>query len=394
MGRFRFKSLAFLGSLGAAFMANARVAWGGISAGATVDATTGAIYIPSGGGLYSTLNLLPGVGGSHITWQLPATASLCGDLMVGFDITRTLGSIGFGPNFLVWSDGTLMAFTQNVGTMSPNMFLRIEIATNGKDFLFQTSPDGVAFTTVRTLLDYAGYYVNDGNPMVVRVRANSITSVNCGPVTANNLVNGLMAVAFDGNSLAAGTNCSTNQQNAGDTNFATSQCFPAQLLRLLPRNDYMSGNFGISGQTTEQMASNAAANVDLRINTTKYSRNVLVAWEITNSYCNALNTKEVAYSDFVSYCNARRAAGWKLVILNVINRTTNLNTRTAADFAAAQVYWNGRLATEFATFADALVDVNALNLQNTVGWDGTHPSDAGYALVAAAIKPIIAPFLV
>ena len=370
-----------------------RVVWGGISAGGTVDASTGAIFLPAQAGLYSALTLLPAPG-SHITWRLPADLTTCKNLTVGLDNTPTLGRIDLGAYFLTGADGNLYANGTNVGPATPSMFQRIEIASNAKDFLLQTSPDGQAYTTLRTVADVASYYtVDTGRPMYIRVLANSDQPVASGPLTANSLVNGLVSVAFDGNSLTAGTNSTTGVQGGSTSDFSTSMSFPSQLIRSLTRNAYMAGNFGVSGQTTVQMSSDAATQIDIKFDAVHYRNNILVAWEITNDYCNAGVTKEVAYSDFVTYCTNRRAAGWRVVVLNVINRTTNLNTRTAADFAAAQTYWNGRLATEFTTFADALVDVNALNLQTTANWDGTHPSDPGYALVAAAIKTAIAPLL-
>ena len=379
---------------GAALAAgDGRVAWAGISAGATIDATTGAITVPSGGGLYST-RFLPPAAGSHITWQLPATAVACKNLFVGLEQARTLGAIANGATIEAGGDGNLYANGSNIGPVVGNMFLRLEIAANGKDFLAQTSPDGAVFTTVRTMTDVAGYFVSNYAPMTMRVYNNNPSAtITLGPVTVNNTVAGLVSVAFDGNSLTAGTNSTTGEQAGSTSDFSTSMSFPSQLMRSLTRNAYMAGNFGVSGQTTVQMSSDAATQIDIKIDAVHYHNNILVAWEITNDYCNAGVTKEVAYSDFVSYCTARRAAGWPVVVLNVINRTTNLNARTAADFAAAQTYWNGRLATEFATFADALVDVNALNLQTTANWDGTHPSDPGYALVATAIKTALTPLL-
>ena len=379
---------------GAALAAgDGRVAWSLLSASASVNASSGAITVVGVGGLSSAFNLLPAPG-SHITVQLPATAAQCIGLNISIDNVRGLGPIVFGnPHFRLDNTGSIYAFGTNVGTIVGGMYLRVEIAPNAADFLLQTSPDGVAYTTVKTVAAYAGYYNGDQNPMIVRVYASDSTqTVSCGPVTANYLVNGLISLAFDGNSLTAGTNSTTFEQNGTTTDFATSMSFPSQLLRSLTRNTFMAGNFGVSGQTTVQMSADAATQIDVKI-AAKYRKNILITWEITNDYCNAGVTKEVAYSDFVTYCTNRRAAGWPVVVLNVINRTTNLNARTAADFTAAQTYWNGRLATEFATFADSLVDVNALSLQATAGWDGTHPSDAGYALVAAAIKTALTPLL-
>ena len=379
---------------GAALAAgDGRVAWSLLSASASVNASSGAITVVGVGGLSSAFNLLPAPG-SHITVQLPATAAQCIGLNISIDNVRGLGPIVFGnPHFRLDNTGSIYAFGTNVGTIVGGMYLRVEIAPNAADFLLQTSPDGVAYTTVKTVAAYAGYYNGDQNPMIVRVYASDSTqTVSCGPVTANYLVNGLISLAFDGNSLTAGTNSTTFEQNGTTTDFATSMSFPSQLLRSLTRNTFMAGNFGVSGQTTVQMSADAATQIDVKI-AAKYRKNILITWEITNDYCNAGVTKEVAYSDFVTYCTNRRAAGWPVVVLNVINRTTNLNARTAADFTAAQTYWNGRLATEFAGFADALIDVNALSLQATAGWDGTHPSDAGYALVAAAIKTALTPLL-
>ena len=105
---------------------------------------------------------------------------------------------------------------------------------------------------------------------------------------------------FDGNSLTAGL---------GSTGGRT---YPAQVLSQLPMYD--GTNFGVNGQTTTQMASDAASQIDPLVS----PANILIAWEIRNEIVVGGATAQQAYDRFVSYCQARRAAGWQVIVLTAV----------------------------------------------------------------------------
>jgi hypothetical protein len=133
-------------------------------------------------------------------------------------------------------------------------------------------------------------------------------------------------VIFDGNSLTRGYGASTSND------------YPSQTLRLLG-SQWTGQNFGVDGQTTAQMASDAATQIDPLYNTTNYAQNVLVAWEVTNDlYFGGDATN--AYNRFVSYCQARRAAGFKVVVLTVLPRS---NGSTPTSFETSRQTINAQI---------------------------------------------------
>jgi len=77
-------------------------------------------------------------------------------------------------------------------------------------------------------------------------------------------------------------------------------------------------NFGVSGQQTSQMSSDAASQIDVLINGSV--ENILIAWEVGNDiYYNGDAT--AAYTRFRDYCLARQAAGWRVIVLTCPART-------------------------------------------------------------------------
>jgi lysophospholipase L1-like esterase len=360
------------------------VAWGGTSGSPTLNAETGDISFAGAGAVYSDL-ILNNTPGSYLQWQFPPTLAECQYLNIGFDTTKALTDVSFGPAGYLDESGQFFLKGATTTTYpdfyAPGRYGRLAVAANGVDITLSRSDNGTDFTLAGTVPAYAGYYTADETPLVIRLYANLASKLL--KVKAYGLVKGLYQVVVDGNSLPAGTNSSTGP--VGTPTTFGGMDFPAQLKRLLPANMHLLANFGISGQTTTQMSSDAAAQIDVRAGN-YYRQDILVACEITNDFCNAGTSKEQAFENFKQYCLARKAAGWKVIALNVLERTTNLNGRTLAEVADMVAYVNARLAAEYAGFADALVDVHALNLQNTAGWDGTHPSDAGYALVAQAAE--------
>jgi len=181
-------------------------------------------------------------------------------------------------------------------------------------------------------------------------------------------------VIFDGNSLTVGY-----------------VAFPGMTDAALPQipSLWRGYNFGASGQTIEQMAADAATQIDPLYNAAA-SKNVLVAWEGTNAL-QTLQNPTTVYNDTVSYCQARRAAGWQVVIATILPRTA---AGTYANFEADRQTVNTNIRTNYAAFADALADVGndatigVTGASNNVTYysDKTHLTTAGYAIVATYMK--------
>lgn len=184
-------------------------------------------------------------------------------------------------------------------------------------------------------------------------------------------------VVFDGNSM---------------TDPATST-YPAECMTTLrSTRDWLSYNFGVSGQQTPAMTADAATQIDPLINTYA-ARNIVVPWEITNNLKLGTNAA-TAYANYVTYCQARQAAGWKVVAVTVLPRS---DAGTPGDFEASRQTVNTNIRNNWGTFADALADVAANPDMGDAGdetdatyyADLAHPTEAGYAIVAGIVAAAV-----
>lgn len=166
-------------------------------------------------------------------------------------------------------------------------------------------------------------------------------------------------------------------------------------------------NFGVSGQTTLDMSADAASQID-----PQYSegarRTLLVAWSGTNDlYLGA--SAATTYSRIVAYATARKAKGWRVIILSVLPRS---GFSTPGAFEASRQTVNATLLADFptatgqtniwtgASYADYLVNVGADGTIGLVGQetnttyyaDLVHLTNAGYAIVADYVKKTIQLF--
>lgn len=179
--------------------------------------------------------------------------------------------------------------------------------------------------------------------------------------------------------------------------------YPAQTVAHLGGN-WSALNFASSGQTTADMIADGVSQVDVQ-----YSegarRTILIAWSGTNDlYLSA--SAATTYSRIVAYATARKAKGWRVVILSILPRSgfstpgafeanrQSVNAMLLADFPSATAHTNIYTG---AAYADYLVDVGA---DSTIGLAGqesnttyytdlVHLTNAGYAIVAAYVKNAI-----
>lgn len=183
-------------------------------------------------------------------------------------------------------------------------------------------------------------------------------------------------IVFDGNSLTAGQGASAGMD------------YPNQMLDLLDGygvTGIESHNVGVSAQTTSDMASDAASQVDTLIN--GGVENILFAWEIGNDiYFNG--DVSAAETRWTNYCNARKAAGWTVICINLMprNQTSSFGDDVTT-FNSKLSSANTWLAANYSSFSDALVDVRSDSRLNdytntTYFSDGTHLTNAGYGVVA------------
>lgn len=198
----------------------------------------------------------------------------------------------------------------------------------------------------------------------------------------------LAQIICDGDSLTYGYD-STNTFSAPVKN-----CYPFQLNRLLG-DSLKILNFGVPSQTLVQMQSDAATQIDTLLDAVTWpNRNVLICWGGTNDIFGGA-TDATALASLMTYCAARRAAGWKVIVLTMLTR--------ADVTGGAETYrlnFNASIVANWQTFADALVDVAGMSqLQtntNTPYFDATdhtHLTVYGYGVIAKAVAPVLRTML-
>lgn len=189
-------------------------------------------------------------------------------------------------------------------------------------------------------------------------------------------------IVCDGNSLTA------------DNGTPGVTIYPAQLATLMG-SGWDIVNLGVSGQTTQDMIDDADTEVDVLYDAVTYDHNILVAWEIGNDIHFGATANE-AYNSFVSYCQARQAAGFKVVAVTVPARSGGSSTPVET-FDADRLTANDLIRANWRTFADALADV-ALDTRidtiadcdnSTYYYDETHFNTTGYSIIAEAVKTAI-----
>ena len=132
------------------------------------------------------------------------------------------------------------------------------------------------------------------------------------------------------------------------------------------------------------MSADAAAEIDPLL-ATPHERAVLVAWEWLNDPADV----SARMAHMVAYCQARRAAGWQVIVLT---NTSNAN-EVPMDVADATAY----IRANWPSFADGLADVAVDPRIGAAGQyadpayfvDGVHMTSAGYGIVAGIVKTAI-----
>jgi hypothetical protein len=176
-------------------------------------------------------------------------------------------------------------------------------------------------------------------------------------------------IVFDGNSMTA----------------AASSSYPATVMSLLG-GTYRSNNVGVSGQTTIEMLADAATQIyPLYVPGIK---NILVYWEVTNDLKLGASRAD-AQARMIQYCQAGKAAGYKVVVVNIIPRDqVGLPATFGDDSQAINAYIN----SDYLSFSDGIADVAAASA-SIVRPDGVHPDTNSYnniiaPIVAAAIQQV------
>jgi lysophospholipase L1-like esterase len=158
-----------------------------------------------------------------------------------------------------------------------------------------------------------------------------------------------------------------------------------------PHTIWSVKNDGHSGESTTQLLARYPTQVAPQYNAS-YSTNILTFFEVLND-CIAGASFATALANVQAYVALARATGWRVLLLTVPKSTITTNgaqtsraafndwlraTPSASDLAIVDI--EPALGTPTGTPGDAFYTS-----------DGTHPNDAGYALIAGMVRDRLMP---
>lgn len=186
-------------------------------------------------------------------------------------------------------------------------------------------------------------------------------------------------IVCDGNSLTYGSGTSS----------PATESWPYQMWASLTSTAGVQlWNFGVAGQTTAQMSSDAVSQIDARYDQA-YARNLLCVQEGTNSLQAYLSAAS-ALADFKAYCQARRQRGWYVIALTMIDFTAASVTQQMKDDFNTGIRDSGNLGV----YWDAVADVAASQASLTGKYvDNFHLNSSGYAVLAGVVKAVVQPLI-
>lgn len=197
-------------------------------------------------------------------------------------------------------------------------------------------------------------------------------SVTATPVDSTHIF-----VACDGNSLTFGHQSSD----------PATKSYPPVMAAALG-SGYVVTNYGVSAQTTVQMKRYAATHSVVDV--TNYARSVSVSQELINSIFFGASAA-TAYADYVTFLQQQRTVGFNKIIACTAFAD---GAHSGAQNTARQTA-NASLRADPSNY-DALVDLDAdprLSDPNDLTYfnaDHEHLNDAGYAVMAELIRPVVA----
>jgi len=185
-------------------------------------------------------------------------------------------------------------------------------------------------------------------------------------------------IVFDGDSLTIGTGA------LPFNNFPLSNDYPSQVVASLDRRGTYY-NVGVAGETTATMITNAPTVVDAKL--LAGANNVACFHGGTNDiYYGADDT--TTYDRIVTYCQARQAAGWKVIVATITPRS---DPGTPAGQDTCRLSVNSMIRANWQAFANGIADIGADVNMGTLGdetntryynGDDVHHNPDGYRVLA------------
>lgn len=156
-------------------------------------------------------------------------------------------------------------------------------------------------------------------------------------------------------------------------------------------------NTGNSGISTTALTARAAALVDPLLNLSVPSKKrVLIVWEITNDLSTIGQTDTAAYANIKAYCQARTAAGWRVVVCTCLPRTQagiNANFETYRLSVNASIVANavseGWAKAVADIGGDATIGATGASDNTTYFNDKIHLKSAGHLIASTYVTAAI-----
>jgi len=150
-------------------------------------------------------------------------------------------------------------------------------------------------------------------------------------------------------------------------------------------------NDGISGELLATMVANAPTKID-PLYANREGANIVVIWGGTNDFDQSATAADVYY-DYVTYCLARHAAGWKVIVATKLSAQGQEADKDAL---------NPLILANSSGCFDAIADFTGTPLGVDGGYanttwfqsDGVHPTQAGITtyeapIISAAINSLV-----
>ncbi|MGI8858271.1 MAG: SGNH/GDSL hydrolase family protein [Thermomicrobiales bacterium] len=173
-----------------------------------------------------------------------------------------------------------------------------------------------------------------------------------------------------------------------------TETFPAQTIALLAPAMYDAVNLGVMGGVTlAELLPQAPRTID-PLYAASRSKNIIVLGG-TNDLGAGASVDE-AFAKMVTFCQARRKVGFKIVALTILPNSVPLSG--GRTYENERQRYNTSIRTNLTTLADALADVSADPTIGVAGAqmnrvyfqsDGTHPTAKAYSIVAGIVKTAI-----
>jgi lysophospholipase L1-like esterase len=245
------------------------------------------------------------------------------------------------------SGGPVIAIAEMTGG-SPSFTTEAAPISAGNEYILTIQANGTAISaTVAT--------TEAPNEILASIGLTDATyatgQVAVSPLSVGQVVSSLDIADF---STAALLVCDGNSLTAGH-GLTTSESYPAQLSALIGAG-WDTRNVGVSAQTTQDMQSDAVAQIDALYSGSRL-KNVLVAWEITNDLYFGASAGD-ALTHFKDYCADRRVAGFTVVAVTVLPRSEG---GTPGGFEASRATVNAELRNlaNMGVYWDAVFDLAA-----------------------------------